>query len=130
MVNDNRRKFDNRISVAEARVMELVREGKSNGEIAAALNLSENTVRAHLRSVMQKTGKNNRTGAAMAYLNYGLTIIPLKESDSIDGLLSRYRLEYKQLQGKLEALAKIIESLEQATKALKEAADYHENFGT
>lgn len=38
--------------------------GRSNKEIARALDLSENTVANHVRSILAKTGTANRTEAA------------------------------------------------------------------
>jgi len=51
----------------EAAVLALVAEGKSNALIAQTLNLSENTVKFHLRNVFAKLGVGNRTEAAAKY---------------------------------------------------------------
>lgn len=46
-------------------VLILLGEGKSNKEIARDLDLSENTVKIHVRDVLKVLGVNNRTKAAM-----------------------------------------------------------------
>lgn len=51
----------------EEAVLSLAAEGQSNARIAAALNLSENTVKFHLRSIFAKLGVTNRTEAAAQY---------------------------------------------------------------
>jgi len=54
------------LTTAERRVADLVAMGKSNPSVAAELNLSVNTVRAHLREVFSKLGIRHRgelTGA-------------------------------------------------------------------
>lgn len=46
--------------------------GRSNREIAQALNLLESTVKAHVRAVLQKLHVNNRTQAARIGMQLGL----------------------------------------------------------
>ncbi len=48
----------------EREVLELVAEGLTNKEIAARLVISENTVRAHLRNILDKLHVSNRMQAA------------------------------------------------------------------
>jgi DNA-binding NarL/FixJ family response regulator len=55
----------------EEGVLALVAEGKSNAEIAAAMNLSESTVKFHLRNTFAKLGVTNRTEAAARYHRRG-----------------------------------------------------------
>ncbi len=57
----------NALTEREQAVLALVAEGQSNAQIAAALNLSENTVKFHLRSIFAKLGVTNRTEAAARY---------------------------------------------------------------
>ncbi|MFZ0548098.1 MAG: response regulator transcription factor [Candidatus Promineifilaceae bacterium] len=52
------------LSEREMGVLALVAEGKSNGEIAAALSLSEKTVRNHVSTILSKLGLTNRIEAA------------------------------------------------------------------
>jgi len=46
-------------------VLDLLTEGKSNKEIARALDLSLNTVKIHVRDVLKTLGVDNRTQAAL-----------------------------------------------------------------
>lgn len=48
----------------EREVMRLVVEGKTNREIAAQVHLSQNTIKFHMRQILQKTGAANRTELA------------------------------------------------------------------
>jgi two-component system, NarL family, response regulator DevR len=45
----------------EARILSMVVEGKTNGEIAVRLSLAEKTVRNYMSSILAKTGARNRT---------------------------------------------------------------------
>lgn len=57
----------NALTEREESVLALVAEGKSNPQIGVALNLSENTVKFHLRNLFAKLGVTNRTEAAAKY---------------------------------------------------------------
>lgn len=52
------------LSEREMGVLALVAKGKSNGEIAADLSLSEKTVRNHVSTILAKLGLTNRIEAA------------------------------------------------------------------
>jgi DNA-binding NarL/FixJ family response regulator len=52
------------LSDRELEVLAQVAEGKSNGDIAEALNLSEKTVRNHVSSILSKLALSNRIEAA------------------------------------------------------------------
>ncbi len=56
---------DNPLTEREQSVLKLVLHGASNGEIAAALTLTEGTVRNYLSTAMQKLHANTRIEAAM-----------------------------------------------------------------
>lgn len=56
------------ITVAEQRVVDLVADGRSNPEVAAALNISRHTVESHLKSVYAKLGIGSRTELAVEAL--------------------------------------------------------------
>ncbi len=49
----------------QLRVLELLGQGKSNKQIAAQLQISEITVKAHVSSILKKMGLNNRVQAAL-----------------------------------------------------------------
>jgi DNA-binding NarL/FixJ family response regulator len=63
---------DDPLSAAEMRVLALIAEGKANKEIAMALTLREETVKAHVRSILSKLGVKDRTHAAMVGLKRGI----------------------------------------------------------
>ena len=48
----------------EREVMRLVVEGRTNREIAAQVHLSQNTIKFHMRQILQKSGTSNRTELA------------------------------------------------------------------
>lgn len=56
----------------EIGVLELVAKGQSNREIASALVISENTVKIHLRNILEKLHLHNRIQAAVYAVRQGL----------------------------------------------------------
>lgn len=60
----------------ESDVLEHIVHGKSNKEIAAALDVSEATVKTHINSLLGKLGVTDRTQAATAAIQRG--IVPLE----------------------------------------------------
>jgi len=60
------------LSEREQRVLELVATGKSNKEIAAALETTEATVEGHMTSILGKLGVTDRTQAVITALRRGL----------------------------------------------------------
>ena len=61
----NKNKDDVNLTSREADVLALVAKGASNKEIATTLNISEPTVKAHLRNVLSKLHLKNRSQAAV-----------------------------------------------------------------
>ena len=67
--NEERRKLQpctgvsNRLTHRQVQLMNLVADGLSNKEIATSLNLSQYTVKNHLRRVMRQVEANNRYDA-------------------------------------------------------------------
>ena len=53
------------LTARELDVLKLVKQGKPNKLIAYELNLSESTVKVHIRNTMRKMGSTNRTHVAM-----------------------------------------------------------------
>lgn len=45
---------EHELSLREAKVLHLIREGASNGEISARLFISENTVKFHVRNILKR----------------------------------------------------------------------------
>ena len=60
----------------EVEVLRLVAQGESNQQIAAALRISEATVRKHVSSVLSKLHLASRTQAALYALREGLIALP------------------------------------------------------
>jgi DNA-binding NarL/FixJ family response regulator len=56
----------------ERETLELLVKGLTNKDIADALHVSENTVKLHLRNIMEKLHLQNRTQLAVYALNQGL----------------------------------------------------------
>jgi DNA-binding NarL/FixJ family response regulator len=56
----------------ETEVLELLAEGLGNKEIAARLNVSEHTIKFHIRSILAKLGASSRTEAVTRGLRSGL----------------------------------------------------------
>jgi DNA-binding NarL/FixJ family response regulator len=61
------RKALDELSAQERRILALVVDGKTNKEIAAALGLSNNTVKNYLSNTFQKLRVNRRSEAAARY---------------------------------------------------------------
>ncbi|MFQ5847237.1 MAG: response regulator [Candidatus Methylomirabilales bacterium] len=60
------------LSPREHEVLELLTKGSTNKEIAAALGISDNTVKNHLRNILDKLHLQNRVQAAAFALRKGL----------------------------------------------------------
>ncbi len=60
------------LSQRELEVLKLMVEGYSNPEIAAALYLSPNTIKTHVRGIMNKLSVDDRVQAAVVALRSGL----------------------------------------------------------
>jgi DNA-binding NarL/FixJ family response regulator len=56
----------------ETEVLPLVAEGLANKEIAAELGISENTVKFHLRNILEKLHAESRTEVAARAVREGL----------------------------------------------------------
>ncbi len=57
---------------AETRVLRLLAEGLDNDAIAAALSLSVNTIKTHIRHIFEKLNVSDRTQAALWAVRHGL----------------------------------------------------------
>lgn len=60
----------------EVQVLQQVAEGLSNKETAAALAIGEDTVKGHLRNIMDKLGASNRTHAVTIGIQRGIIELP------------------------------------------------------
>jgi DNA-binding CsgD family transcriptional regulator len=61
-----------KLTVREVEVLERVVEGDTNKEIAEALFIAENTVKIHLRNILEKLHLRNRIQAAVYAVREGL----------------------------------------------------------
>ncbi len=62
-------------------VLRLLARGQSNKEIAQALQISETTVKTHVKNVLGKLGVPSRTQAALYAVRVGLVPLPEMEPD-------------------------------------------------
>lgn len=69
---NNRRSEPNSLTEREVELLRLMVDGRSNKDIAYALTLSENTVKYHIKNILQKLDVHNRTEAAAHAIRSGL----------------------------------------------------------
>lgn len=62
----------NRLSKRELEILKLLIDGRSNTEIATLLYLSPNTIKTHIRGILNKLSVENRIQAAVAAVRMGL----------------------------------------------------------
>jgi two-component system NarL family response regulator len=60
------------LTTREQEVLLLLVKGRSNKEIAAALYISEETVKSHLKTLFSKLGVRDRTDAAISAIRHGI----------------------------------------------------------
>lgn len=63
------------LTKAEQRILEMMAGGMSNKEIGFALEISENTVKTHVKNIFGKLGVSDRTSAATTAIKRGLVRI-------------------------------------------------------
>ena len=63
---------DDRLTARELDVLKLVAQGQSNKRVGAALSISEETVKTHMKSILPKMGANDRTHAVALALRRGV----------------------------------------------------------
>ncbi len=68
----NKEKGESSLTERELLVLRLVASGASNSEIAESLSISVNTVKSHLKNILDKLQLENRTQAATYALSHGL----------------------------------------------------------
>jgi two-component system nitrate/nitrite response regulator NarL len=72
-----------RLSPRESQVITCLAQGKSNKEIARFYNLSEATVKVHLKAILRKTSAQNRTQAAIWAIEHGFRDLSLESNGLI-----------------------------------------------
>ena len=65
------------LTPAESNVLRMIVGGLSNKEIAFALDVSENTVKTHVKNIFDKIGVSDRTSAATTAIKRGLVRVDL-----------------------------------------------------
>lgn len=65
------------LTPAEANVLRMIVGGMSNKEIAFALEVTENTVKTHVKKIFDKIGVSDRTSAATMAIRRGLVRVDL-----------------------------------------------------
>jgi DNA-binding NarL/FixJ family response regulator len=65
------------LTPAERKILQMIVGGNSNKEIAYDLNVSENTVKTHVKNVFEKLGVSDRTSAATLAIKRGLVRIDI-----------------------------------------------------
>ncbi|MEZ5427875.1 MAG: response regulator transcription factor [Pyrinomonadaceae bacterium] len=63
------------LTPTERKVLAMIVEGKANKEIAYALEVSENTVKTHVKNIFSKLGVSDRTSAATTAIKRGFALI-------------------------------------------------------
>ena len=69
---NNQKSPEETLTLREKEVLTLIAEGASNKEIAYKLNISENTVKNHLRNIMEKLHLQNRVQLAVFAIKKGI----------------------------------------------------------
>lgn len=65
------------LTPAETNVLRMIVGGMSNKEIAFALDVTENTVKTHVKNIFDKIGVSDRTSAATTAIKRGLVRVDL-----------------------------------------------------
>jgi DNA-binding NarL/FixJ family response regulator len=63
---------DEDLTPREVEVLQLIRDGHKNKQIADRLSISENTVNFHIKNIVDKLGANDRTHAVTIAVRRGL----------------------------------------------------------
>ncbi len=70
--SDDQPKVTDELTARETTILQFVVEGLTNKEIATTLVISENTVKIHLRNILEKLHLQNRIQAAVYAVRQGL----------------------------------------------------------
>jgi DNA-binding NarL/FixJ family response regulator len=63
---------DDQLTMREIEVLRCVAAGNSNQRVASQISVSEDTVKAHMKSIMSKLGANDRTHAVTIAIRRGI----------------------------------------------------------
>lgn len=70
VLSDNRGRED--LTPSEQRILQMLVEGTSNRKIAAQLDVTENTIRTHVKNIFEKLAVTDRTAAVTTGIRRGL----------------------------------------------------------
>jgi two-component system nitrate/nitrite response regulator NarL len=73
------------LSQRESQILELLAQGKSNKAMARLCNVSEPTIKAHLKTILRKTHTQNRTQAAIWAIEHGCRKLSLADQTALLG---------------------------------------------
>ena len=79
---EDQEQSDDVLTEREQELLKQVAKGLSNREAAEALSISENTVKYHMKNILQKLNVSNRTEAATLGLQRGLIQHPNQDQDN------------------------------------------------
>ncbi len=79
------------LTAAEARVLRLVSESKTNREIASSLGVSPATIKRHLENILRKLRLRNRVEAAI----YNLSLLECGAHNNGDCPLAAWRRRHE-----------------------------------
>lgn len=65
------------LTASEQKILTFIAKGQSNKEIAFGLNVSENTVKTHVKNIFDKLNVSDRTSAATSAIKRGLVRVDL-----------------------------------------------------
>jgi DNA-binding NarL/FixJ family response regulator len=71
-ISESKEEGEDRLTEREIEVLRLIAEGMTNKGIAESLNISENTVKVHVRTTLEKLHLSNRVQAAVHAVKEGL----------------------------------------------------------
>lgn len=75
LLRQRREQSDTGLTRREVEVLQLVSQGRSNREIAGLLHISENTVKNHVRRLLEKLGAASRTEAVALAARSGMVLM-------------------------------------------------------
>lgn len=65
------------LTASEQKILQMIVAGKANKQIAFDLNVSENTVKTHVKNIFDKLNVSDRTSAATSAIKRGLVRVDL-----------------------------------------------------
>lgn len=114
--------FGQALSEREIQVLAEVAQGRNNGEVAGALDISEQTVKNHMTRIMSKLGVPDRTSAVVVGIHRGIIEIEGLTADrdrAADHIAMLVEDRCNALDAKLTAIDRETASLRERVTALR-----------